>query len=149
MHQGGLTFFQRIGGIQKIVGGHSLQHESRSLLIVDSIGNLDQAVGGNAGILRIAAEHHGVGHPISDLHVGYVGADRNHLARSFLPRHKRDDCFVAAFAVVNINEVDACGRNLYDRVTALGLRNRKFNLFHYLRTAYVFYLNRLHNNPQL
>ncbi len=110
-------------------------------------GTLDQARGGYRSVLGVASQRHGVSNAIPDCNFADLGADRRNHSGGFLSQHKRQRYRVAAFAVVDINKVDACRLDLYDGFVRFRLRNRQVHQFHYFRTTGLLYLNRFHGSP--
>src|SRR6478736_1530357 len=97
----------------QVVGGHALEHGSGSLLIGHTIGNFDQAVGGDDGVLGVGTQNAGVGDTVARLDGGDVLAEGGDRAGGFLSGNEWQRDFVAAFAVVDVDEVHAYGGDFH------------------------------------
>ena len=124
-----------------------MQHGRCCLLIAHAFGNFHKPVRSHSAVLGIAAEHHGVRHPIAYLQVRDIGADGYHLSGCFLAGDERHHRLVASFSVVHIDEVDAGGDDLYDCFRTFGFGHREFHQLKHLRTACTFHLNCFHRKP--
>ena len=73
-----------------------------------------------------------------------LAADRRNHARRFLSRHKRQRRLVAAFAVIDVDKVDARRFDLHHGFVRFRLRNRQVHQFHDFRPTRSLYLYGFH-----
>src|ERR1700761_4068435 len=88
--------------------------------------------------------HRSPSHAIPYLDRLGVGPDGGDDSGAFLSQSDRKLRFVAAFAKVDIDEVDAGGGELYDSLMRLRLGDGQIHKFHGLGTAGLLDLNGFH-----
>ena len=113
----------------KIVRGHSLEHRGGGLSKVEFVGDLDQSIGRDSGILSVTAERAGIGDTVADFNVAGISARCDHDTRGFLSINERQRCGIATFAKINIDKVHAGSFDLHDRFVWFGFRDGKFDEF--------------------
>ena len=72
-----------IGLPQQVAHRHALQHHGGAGLVVDAVGQLDQPVRRHHPFVRVTAERARVGAAVTDLEIGYAGADSHDFAGAF------------------------------------------------------------------
>src|SRR4030095_7054203 len=107
--------------VGEVVRGHALQHCGSGTFIVDLFRDLYQSLGGHGSIFGVTAEDHCVRDTIARLDVLNVAADCGDNASAFLSRYKRQLRRIAAFAVVNVDEVDSGDREMNRSLVRLWL----------------------------
>ena len=98
---------ERIAAVGKVVSSHALKHGSSGLTEIELVGNLDEPIGGNDGILGVGAETSGVGDAITGLDRGNARADFGDDAGGFLSINEGKLCWITTFAKVHVDKVDA------------------------------------------
>ena len=132
--------------MRKVVRRHALQHGGRRLALSDSRRNLHQAVGRHCGVLGIAPQHRAVSYAIADSNLSYIVANRRNHARRFLSQDQRQRRLVTAFAVIDVNKVDARCLYLHHSFIRFRLRNRQVHQFHHFRPACMLDLYSFHSS---
>jgi hypothetical protein len=104
-----------VGGVGEIVGGHALEHGSGGLLEGDGFGNLDEAVGGSYGQLRVGSGDGAPGDAVASFDGGDLIADGDDGSGGLLTGDEGQFGGVAAFTEVDVDEVDARGLETDER----------------------------------
>ena len=150
MDQHGIPFLDRIGVQGQVVGGHALEHGRRGLGETDRLRYLDQLVGRHGHVFGIGAGACGPGHPITGPKSSHSGPDLAHGPGTLHTQDVGQLHGVQSIALVDIDEVDAGGLDLDDRMSGGGFRNGQLGQGHDLGSAVFLYLYRFHglqSNP--
>ncbi len=116
--------------VQEIPDRQPFQHQDRTLLVGDMVGQFYELVGRNVPFARIAAEIEIIGDAVAGVKVGHAGPNRQHLAGRFIAGDERQSRrLVEAGAVIHIDEVQA-DRVLADMDLARPRRGHVHRLIH-------------------
>src|SRR5678815_5754245 len=111
---------------------------------VNLIRNEDQTLGRHRSVFCITTSHTRVGNAITRLHAFHFSTDGGHHSGSFLTVDERKWSRVAAFAKINVDEVDACSFDLDDSFVWPGRRDGKINESENFRSADLGNLDGFH-----
>jgi hypothetical protein len=139
MHERGIAGLDGVGAVRQIVRGETLEHNGSRSLEADRGRQLHEPARRHDRVVRIRPEHHRIRHAVADGDLGDTGADVRHGARSLRAQRERQrQRHVTPRAVLNIDEVDAGGRDLDERFAGLRCRHVDVVIAQRLRaTAYV------------
>ena len=108
--QDGISFLDPVGLAQEVADSHTLEHHRRRGLVRDAGRNLHHPVGRDQAFLRIGAKRRGrIGHPVADLEVGHIAAQRLDDARPLHAESERQRQLVEAGPVIDIDIVEPDG----------------------------------------
>ena len=139
VEEDGVARLHLAGAVQEILHGHALEHHRGSGLVVDPVGDSDNAGGGYEARLGIGAHgRRGVGDAVARSEIGDIESHGLHRAGGFEPR--REGALgngIEAAAVIGVDVVEA-DRGVTDADLA-GAGLAEFDLFplHDLRAAGV------------
>ncbi len=109
------------GLAKEVANRHAPQHDRRRGLVADLSRQLDETVGRDEALLRVAAEDAGIGDPVADLDIDHVLADREHFPCPFRADHGRKRWQrVESRAVVDVDEIHADGALADQRLAGAG-----------------------------
>ena len=109
MDQAGLAFLQGVTAMDKIVGGGPLPHDRSRAFAGAVVGEVDDALGGDAGHLGVGPESPVIAHPVPDAEAGNVISKGCYRARALGSGGVGHLHGVFAAALVDVPEVDADG----------------------------------------
>ncbi len=116
--------------------GRPLKHDRSAGVKVESLGQLDKSVCGRKRELGVRAWDHRVRNTITNTKVGDARANRRHGTRPFRANgvwELRD--LVLSDPLLDIDEVDAGGRNFHHSLTRRGLGHLRFLVFQNFRST--------------
>jgi len=111
-----------VGRVCEVVGSHALKHGPCCLLKGDGFGNLNETVGRSDGQLRVRSRDGAPGYTVSRLDRGDAIASRDNGSSGLLAKGVGEFGRIAAFAKVDIDEVDARGFESNKGFTGTGSR---------------------------
>ena len=130
--------------VRQIVRRHPLQHGRSGGREIDVIRQFDQNMSGYGGVFGVGAAAHRVGDTVAGFEAGHFGAHRFDNAGGLVAGGERQIGLVEAHAEVNVDEVDARGRDLNQRLFGSGNRHGDIDKPQFFRSAGLRYLYRLH-----
>ena len=104
--------------MREVMRGHALQHGRRGGMEIHVLGDLDELGGRHHRVFRVGAARHGIGHAVARSHLGHPRAHGLHGARALAAERDRKIGLIQPGAEVNIDEVDAAGRDAHQRLPA-------------------------------
>ena len=108
MQQDGFAGFDAIGLADQILHRQALQHHRRRGLVVDAVGQFDQAIGRDQPRLGIGADRGGaIGDAVARLQIGDAGADFLDHAGRLAAETARQLARINAGAIVDVDEVQS------------------------------------------
>jgi hypothetical protein len=134
----------RVRRMGEIVGGHALKHGSGGLLKGDGFRDLDEAVGGSYGELRVGSGDTAPGYAVAYFNVGDVIADSNDYTCGLLAEGVGEFGWVAAFPEVDVDKVDAGGFDSDKSFAGTGSWSRQFTKGEHVGASGGENLNGLH-----
>ena len=117
MNQATVAALDRVGGLREIVCGTALEHRCRTGVKVDPIGQADQFLFWNRGVLGIGAGNAGIGHTITLAEVSDVGTQLFDRARRFQTQGDRQRNRIETGTLIGVDKVDAGSLNFYQDLT--------------------------------
>ena len=109
----------------KVMRRHSLQHRCGSSFKINLMRYRYQAVYGNGGIFGITSSDTGIRDAIAGLDVVHPTANCDNDSSGFLAVNKRERCWIASFAKIDIDEVNSGSFDLNDHFAGLRSGNGK------------------------
>src|SRR5271156_1932044 len=103
--------------------GHALEHGASRVAVANVLRDRHQRGGWRSHIFGVRPESAAPGDAVADLGCFHVSAHRGDYARTFLPNHEWHGRVVAPLADVDIDEVNARGGNLDQRLVTFRLRD--------------------------
>ena len=127
MQQDGVAGFDAISLADQVLHRQAFQHHRRRRLVVDAIGQLEQAIGGNQSRLGIGAERRGtVCNAIARLQISDAGSDFFDHARGLAAQAAWQLHRIKSGAIIDVDEVQS-DRGVADaRLPGTGLADAYF-----------------------
>lgn len=145
MHEHRVAPLNQVGVLDEIVRGHALEEHGGGGLEADVVGQRHQPGGVHDGPLGIRAGNLHPADPVPDCDVVDAGADVDDRAGALGARGEGQREAVAAFAVIDVEEVDPGRGDLHDRLARTRPRLVHLGLPQHLGTAHFVHLNRPHD----
>jgi hypothetical protein len=127
MNEGGVPRGQRERRVREVVRRHPLEHRRGGRLEAHALGNGDESPRGHDRELRVGARRHRVRDAVARPHLGDLGSHRFHHTRALVSRGERKGKRIETGPVIDIDEVDPCGRKPHEG--SFGSRSRRDRLF--------------------
>ncbi len=135
MDESRLAAAERERVVDQVVGGHTLEQGSGGLLVGDAVGNVDQAINENGSVFRIGSLNSGPRNVIAGLHGSDFRTDGRDYAGSLLAKNEGQRNFVAALALIGVDEIDTAGADLHYRFIEFGLGGGQIDKLQDFRAA--------------
>src|SRR5215469_12825685 len=146
-----VTGTNRIGRVGQVVGGHALKHRGGRLLNGYRGRDSDQAGDRSYGELRVGSGDHAPCDAVAGLEDGLIGAgfgiavaERDDDACGLLAERVWEGCGIAAFAEIDVDEVDSGGFDADECLAGAGAWSGKITYGERFRAAWLKDLDGLH-----
>ena len=149
VHERRVPRLQRKSRVSQIVRRHPLQQHRRGLRQRHPRRHMHQLFGGHQRILRIAAQRGDGRHRVTHGKPLDSGPKPFYSPRALRTRRKRQRRLVPPLAKVNLNKVDAGGRNLDQNLPRAGRWDGQLSQSQYLRPACFVDLNSFHDTLRM